>query len=888
MSRKDRELDEEIQAHLDMAARDRIDRGASPADAAADARREFGNVALVKEVTRGMWSGRWLEPLLQDLRYGARLLRRSPGFAAVGVLSLALGIGANTAIFQVINAVRLRMLAVSHPEILAEIRIADMNGARGNFNSRYPSVTNPIWEQVRADQQAFAGVLAWNGTDFNLAPGGVARPARGLFVSGSFFEVLGVRAADGRLLAPADDVRGCPLRAVVSHGFWQRESGGQPVSSRTRLLLEGESAEVIGVSEPGFHGVEVGRAFDVAVPICAQPLVSSRDRLASATEWWLALMGRLKPGWTFDQASAHLAGISPGIFRATLPPNYPAVSVDRYRAFTLRALPGGRGASGLRQDYETPLWLLLGTAGLVLIIACVNLANLMLARASAREREFAVRLGLGASRGRVFRQLLVESLLLAVLGAVSGTVLAGFLSRALVAYFDTGDQSVFLDLTMDWRVLAFTAGAAVLTCLLFGLAPALRATRTGSGGLLRGGGRGLTGSRDRLVLRRVLVTVQVALSLLLVVGAILFTRTLMNLHRVDPGFNTDGVVIASLDMRAAGVAREAEHTLHAEILRRLRDVPGVRATAEAAIVPLSGDSWGNDVWIQGTDPGRAAQVLFNRVSEGFLSTLGIPLIAGRNFGEADTLSSPRVAIVNETFVRAFVSGNAVGQRFNVEPTPGNPEVRTYEIAGVVRDSKYTDLRQEPTPVAFLPTGQGSRGGEYARIVVRCDLPPAPLASAMAQAIGEVHPGIVVSFTNWSAQIHDTLLRERLMATLSGFFGGIAALLAVIGLYGVIAYGAARRRKEIGIRIALGAGRAEVLRTIMNEALLLIAVGIAGGATLVLACGGLAGTLLFGLEAGDSATIGAAAATLGAVALLASYLPARAAARIEPMVALRDE
>ena len=542
----------------------------------------------------------------------------TPSFTIVAVLSLALGIGANTAIFQVINAVRLRALPVSHPAALAHIQISDIEGARGSFDSRYPTVTNPIWEQLRADQQAFSGMLAWNRGTFNLTPGGVARRVRGLWVSGSFFDVLGVGPAAGRLLTPADDTRGCAPRAVVSHGFWQREFGGRPDAIGSTLTVDGLRFEVIGVSKAGFNGVEVGRGFDIAVPICTEPAFSSGEgRLASGTDWWLVVMGRLQPGWTIDAASEHLATISPALFGATIAPNYPAASVAQYRAFKLRATPGALGTSGLREYYQMPLLVLLGIAAVVLIIACVNLANLLLARASAREREFSVRLGLGASRGRIVRQLLVESMLLASIGAGCGAFLASFLSRSLVGFLDDGEQQVLLDLGFDLQVLAFTAGAAVLTCLLFGLAPAIRATRAGSDGLLRGAGRGLTASRERFILRRGLVTLQVALAVLLAAGAALFTRTLVNLGNVNPGFDADGVVAASLDLRATHTARDAEHALHAALLDRLRAVPGVQGVATAAVVPISGNTWGNRVWMERYQTRPARQV---RVSTGSART----------------------------------------------------------------------------------------------------------------------------------------------------------------------------------------------------------------------------------------------------------------------------
>jgi predicted permease len=888
MSRKkERELDEEIRSHLDMAIQDRVERGESRAEAEIAARRELGNVGLVKDVTRDVWAWRGLDRLLQDVRYAVRLLRRNPAFALVAVLSLALGIGANTAIFQVINAVRLRALPVDEPQSLALVQIADMTGARGNFSWRFPSVTNPIWEQLRRDQTAFSGVLAWSPASFNVTPGGLARRVRGLWVSGGFFDVLRIKPAAGRLLTAADDQPGCAPRAVVSHRYWQNEMGARPVIGTT-IPLDGHPVEIVGVTAPGFTGLEVGRTFDVAVPICADPALSNESRLTAGTYWWLTVMGRLKPGSTFDQASATLATISPALFQATLPAGYPAGNVQHYLGFRLEAIPGAAGLSGLREDYGDPLTLLLGIAAVVLVIACVNLANLMLARASARQREFAVRLGLGASRGRIVRQLLVESLLLAIVGAACGSMLAGFLSSSLVAFLDPDQQAIFLDLRTDWRVLGFTLVAAVLTCVLFGVAPALRATNINASSVLRATSRGLTASRERFALRRGLVMLQVALSFALLVGALLFARTLQNLLTVDPGFTPRGVVIAQLDLRPMRIPLAARHEARARILETIRRIAGIESAAEAAIVPISGNAWGNNVWLESPGVPNRVNVLFNRVSPGYFSALRIPLIAGRDFTAFDTTGAPDVAIVNRTFTRNAANGESpVGRRLKVEATPYRPE-STCEIVGVVEDAIYLDLRQGPEPGVFFASTQAREPGEFMQIVMRSSLPPGGFTASVTDALREINPEVVVSFTGFADQIRDTLVRERLMAALSGFFGAIAALLAVVGLYGVIAYGVARRTNEIGVRIALGAAQHTVLGMIMREALLLVAVGIGAGAAVALLAGRTAGSLLFGLQPWDPATLMCAAGVLATVALAASYLPARAAARISPVTALRVE
>jgi putative ABC transport system permease protein len=888
MTDKNDDLDEEIRTHLDMSVRDRMDRGASREEAESGAKRELGNVALVKEVTREMWGWMWLERLVQDVRYAGRLMRRSSGFTLVALLSLTLGIGVNTAIFQVINAVRLRALPVGDPSSLALVRIADMTGARGSFNSRYPSLTNPIWEAFRREQQAFSSVLAWNGTTFNLSPGGLARPVRGLWVSGSFFNVLSVRPAAGRLFAESDDQRGCEPRVVVSYGFWNRELGRRQIVGTT-LTVQGHPVEIIGVAAEGFTGVEVGRSFDVAVPICAEPALSGgAGRLDAGTDWWLAIMGRLKPGSSIEQASAHLAAISPALFRTTIPSEYPAVNRQNYLGFRLEAAPGGSGVSGLREDYSDPLWLLLATGAVVLVIACVNLASLMLARATAREREFAVRLSLGASRGRVIRQLLIESLVLACLGALGGSLIARNLSASLVAFLDPDGETISLALGTDWRVLAFTIGAAALTCLLFGLIPAIRATRLSVAQVARTASRGLTAGRERFVLRRALVTLQVALSLMLLIGAVLFARTLSNLLAVDPGFRSAGVVAAAFDLRPLHIEMKGRHPVQADLLARVRAVAGVRAAAQVAVVPASGNSWGNNVWMERAEPAALGNALFNRISEGYFKTLDIPILAGRDFSEADNEAAPAVAIVNDTFVTKIANGrNPIGQRFKVEATPSRPET-AYEIVGVVRDAKYIDLRQEPYPVVFVAARQAQQPNEFLQLVVGSDLGTAALTAGITEAIRQFNPAVIVSYTDLETLVQGTLIRERLMATLSGFFGVLAALLAVIGLYGVIAYTVVRRTNEIGVRIALGATRPNVIRMIMSEAFLLIAAGLVIGTSLALAAGRAAATLLFGLEPNDPGTVAMSIVTLAVVALAAAYWPAARAAAIEPTAALRVE
>ena len=888
MNDKDRDLRDEIRAHLEMAAADRVDRGETPAEARAAAQRQLGNISQIQEATRDVWGRRWIGQLRQDVGYALRLFRRNPGFAVVAILSLTLGIGANTALFEIVNAVRLRSLPVADPARLVEVRLTDFAGARGNFANWHPGVTAPLWREIQARQQAFAGIFAWGSDRFTLSNGGEIRAARGLWVSGDFFTTLGLQPALGRTLTADDDRPGCPVRAVLSHGFWQKAYGGDPSVIGRLLTLSARPVEIVGVAPAGFHGLEVGRTFDVAIPICADRVFSDdgKGRLDSGTNWWLNVFGRLKPGWSAERASAQLRAISPAVFQASLQPGYPVVSVAKYLASTLEAQPAGAGLSQLRENYAAPLWLLLGIAGLVLAIACANLANLLLARATARQREFAVRLGLGASRGRVVRQLLTEGIVLAAFGTAGALLLANSLSGALLGLLASSDPQLTLAVGLDMRVAGFAVGLAILTTLLFSLAPAIKGTRLGAGAVMRASGRGTTATRDSVGLRRGLVVAQVALSVALLFGSLLFARSLRNVTQVDPGFTADGVIVASVNYRRLALPAERRAGFRRDLLDRVRALPGVEAAATVVVVPISGDSGGNDVWPE-ADRARLFNVRQNLVGPGYFRTLRIPLVAGRDFDDRDLPSSPRVAIVNEAFVAAMPNGaGTVGSRFTREATPGEPET-TFEIVGVVKNSKYEDLKEPDGPVAVYPDTQHTPGG-YARLVVRSPLPPSAVTAAMTATLAGIDPRIGVTYSVLSTDIRDTVLRERLLALLSAGFGALAALLTVVGLYGLVAYTVTRRTNEIGVRIALGATPRDIARLMMRETGLLLLGGVAVGVLLALAGGRTAATLLFGVRPYDPATLAAAVGMLALIASAATYAPARRATKIPAVSALRAE
>jgi len=821
---------------------------------------------------------------MQDLRYAARQLRANPGFATVAVLSLALGVGANSAMFQLVDAVRLRTLPVTNPEDLVTIDFAKHSSRSGNWSTRSARLTSVLWDQVRGLKEPFAATIAWSATRFNLAPGGEARYAEGQYVSGDFFRVLGVQPWIGRTFTAADDRPGCGTPgAVVSYAFWQRELGGDPGALGRQLSLDGHRFPVIGVTPPQFFGVEVGNRFDVAVPLCSD----LSKRAESRTKWWLSAMGRLKPGWTAQRADKYIKTVSPAIMEAGLPPTYRPDQAKRFLANKLVAEASAAGVSDLREEYESPLSLLLAATGLVLLIACANLANLLLARGSVREREMAVRQAIGASRGRLIVQLLSESLLLAVLGTALGVALAQVLSRALIAFLSTPDNPVFVGLQPDLRMLGFTTAVALATCLLFGLLPALRATRVAPAAAMRAGGRSMTAGRERYGLRRALVTAQVALSLVLLVGAVLFVRSLQKLLDVQPGFRPEGIVAVNIDITSAKYPKERRPAVYAEVLEKLRAQPGVVSAAEIAMTPISGSGWNEGVRPDGFT-GETKNSMFNRYGSGYLKTMGTALLAGRDFDARDTLGAPKVAVVNEAFAKAFFAGaNPVGHTFRVEGDAGQPD-RIYQIVGLARNTKYYELREEFVPISFLPIAQDENPGNGTTWVVRTAGRPQDAFHALKAAVAAVNPSFILEFKVMTVQIAESLQRDRLMAVLAGVFGVLAGVLAAIGLYGVIAYMVARRQNEIGVRMALGADRASVIRLVLREAMMLLAAGLVIGIGLALWAGQAAAKMLFGLKPNDAATFVAASVLLTVATAAAGYVPARRASGMDPMDALRME
>jgi putative ABC transport system permease protein len=832
------------------------------------------------------------DSIRHDIRYALRQLKQSPGFAAVAILSLALGIGANTAIFQLVDAVRLRTLPIQNPEELAYVDYAEGSARAGWWSTRSARMTWEVWKQIEERQQAFSGLAGWSARRFNLTTGGEARYAEGLFVNSDFFRTLGAAPVLGRVFGDSERGEVCGSNgAVISYSFWQSEFGGDPNVLSRRLKLDNHDFAIVGVTGPAFYGVEVGRRYHVAVPFCADPLLSEdgKGRMPLRHAWWISMMGRLKPGWNLEKAKAHFQTLSPGVMQASLPLDYKADLAKRYLANKLNITDGGAGVSQLRQRYERPLNILLAITGLVLLIACANLANLLLARASIREREVAVRLAIGASRGRLIVQFLAESMVLAVGGAVFGALIAQGLSRSLIAFLSTANNPLFVGLGIDLRVLGFTSLLALTTCILFGLLPAFRATRIVPAAAMRTGGRGTTAGAERFNLRRALVVTQVALSLVLLVGALLFVRSLRNLITTEAGFSTEGIIIASADFRGPNYPKERRLEVVRDLEARLAARPAIAAATAVDMTPLSGSGWDNEIGVDNNPAAASGKTSwFNRVSATYFRTMNTAILAGRGFNAHDNLTSPLVAVINEEFAKRYFPGkNPVGRTFRREAPAGKPET-VYQIVGMMKNTKYYEIREEPRPIAYFPVSQNEDPGLGQQFLVRVRGPVNESLDQIKATFADVSPTIGLEFTFLSRQLEESLLRDRLMATLSASFGFLAALLATMGLYGVISYMVAKRRNEIGLRMALGADRGRVLWLVLREAVYLVGAGLVIGLGIALAAGRTASTLLYGLEPHDPLTLAASVVLLLMVAMAASYVPAYRASVLDPMTALRDE
>jgi predicted permease len=897
------EVREEIAEHLEDRYHALLAEGVKPADAERQVLSELEQGSLGIELkpllrpaptypadnkpgVRGFFSS-----VVNDFRYGLRQLRLSPGFAVAALLSLALGIGANTAIFELLDAVRMRTLPVKNPNELASVKITyKPHGRTGRFIGQ-PDLTRGIYEAARNQQQGFTDLAAWSSSSADFSRSGEARIGSMMLVSGNLFDMLGVGTVMGRLLTSADDQGGCATApAVVSYGYWQREMGGRTSAIGEQVWVNRHPFVVVGITAPSFFGLEVGDRFDVALPLCAEPLVSGEASVYNMPRaWWLGAIGRLKPGWDLQRASAQLAGISPGIMQSTMPPEYNSAQRASFAEMKLGALAGATGYSELRETYDRPFWLLLGISALVLLIACANLANLMLARATAREREMAVRLALGASRARLLRQLLSESLLLAGLGALAGILLAQVLSRALVPLLGSANDRIFVQLHIDWRVLGFSAALALITCILFGLSPALQASGVAPSEAMKAGGRGVISTRSRFGFRRTLVALQIALSLALVVGALLFVRTFHNLLTVDPGFEADHILAVRVDFSALKIPIPERVAYKQKMTDVIRAVPGVQSVARNRVEPAHGHEWNEEINIPATGTVKA-EAWFNRVSPGYFATMRNSLLTGREFSDHDGPDAPQVAIISRAFAnKLFHEAAPIGKTFGVVQYGDKPDA-VYQVVGVTGDMKYAELREEFAPLVYLPDSQtpASEIENSTILMIRSEQSPETLVPEIRRQLLASNPQLVLRFSRMKDDVAEGLVAERLMAMLAGFFGVLAIVLAVIGLYGVIAYMVARRTNEIGIRMALGADRTRILLLIMREVAAICAAGLLVGVGLALAAAPAIRSLLYGLRPTDPATLAVAAAGVSAFAVLASLLPALRAAQLDPMVALHEE
>lgn len=823
---------------------------------------------------------------MQDLRDAFRALRATPLVTAVAILSLALGIGANTAMFSIVDTLLLRSLPVRHAERLVILTQGD---------GRQSAWTNPIWEQVRDTPELFDGAFAWSGGRFNLATSGESDFIDGFWASGAIFEVLSVPAILGRTFTPADDRRGGGpdgAVAVISHGYWQRRYGGSADVIGQGITLNQTSYTIVGVTPPEFFGPEVGRTFDVAIPLGTEPIMrSAESMLDRRSAWWLSVMMRLKPGQPLEAAIAAIRTAQPRIREATLPDNWRPQDLAQYLGDPLSLRSAANGTSWLRTQYQRPLTTLLVVVGLVLLIACGNIANLLLARATARRHELSVRQALGASRWRLARQLLAESLLLSSVGAALGIVVAVLGSRLLVQQLSTQTNRVFLDLTLDWRFFAFTSAVAIATALLFGTAPALQAARAQPMDAMREQGRGNSGTR-RLSLGGGLVVAQVALSLVLVVGAGLFVRTFASLADRELGFDDRRVLVVNVGAQRAGLDSAARFALFNRVEEATRAVPGVAQAAISAVTPVSGMTWNNRLQVVGgiehADDKSLAHV--NIMTPGWFATYGTPLLAGRDFDERDDLGAPKVAIVNQEFVRYFLGEGVSPLGRTIRMAEGAEQRPVFiEIVGLATDAVYRSLRSPIPPTMYFPFAQREDPQSSVSLSVRsAGAAPATLARSVVSAIADVDRNLTMSVRTLQYQVETSLLQERLVATLSAFFGALALLLAGLGLYGVTSYSVNRRRTELGIRMALGAAPRGVLQLVLRRVTLMVGCGVVIGALVSWWASRFVETLLYGLKPQDPLTLGAGIAVLVTIGLMAGWVPARRAARIDPAVVLREE
>jgi predicted permease len=878
-SHVEQELDEEFQFHLKQRIEAGINRGLKPDDARLEALWALDNISLRKEECRDMRGLNLIDNLAQDLKYALRTLRKGPLFTAVAIISLALGIGANTAIFSVMDVLLLRPLPVKAPDRLCLVSLSGREKPRYSFNY-------PMFELVRDRNEVFSHTFAWSTlrSDLQTPLGDDMVYVPTTLASGDYFSGLGVSPVLGRVFGRDDDQaaggKNGPV-GVISDGLWSRRYGRNPAVLGRTIVLNGIAVAIIGVMPAGFFGAEVGAAPDVWVPLNLQRQLQGDGCISKSYCWYLRVMGRLKPGISDAQAQAELKTISRGIMEDNHPPERADRKAD-FLAQVVQIEPGAVGFTDLRFRVRTPLQVLMALVGFVLLIACANMANLLTARAAARHKEVAIRLAMGAGRGRVIRQFLTESVLLAIGGALGGLAIAIWATRVLVALVSS---TAVLDLKPDWRVLLFTALTAIVTGVLFGLAPAIRATRTGIGWALKERVHQIRIAEGRFSLTRVLLAAQMALSIMLLAAAGLLAGSLVRLLTESPGFDPHNVTVVSLDTTKLTQKGPALLDLYGTILERAKTLPNLESASLMAFTPLTNSGWDNYVTFPGSAaiPEEQRDPRINPVSPGLLRTMRIPLLAGRDFTDADTGQSGKVAIISENAARRWFPKGALGSDLVLR---NNNIDYTLRVVGIAGDIKYGNLREEIPTTMYLPYTQWNQTGS---VVMRTKAPVRQTLALFRDILHQVAPGAPIRTIKTMEEVADeSLSTERLTAYLSVFFAALALLLTAVGLYGILAYTVARRTSEIGIRMALGAQRANVIWLVIREAMGSTAVGAVAGIAAVAAASKLIASLLYGVHAHDPATMLLAVAALGLVCLIAAWIPARRACRLDPMTALREE
>ena len=840
--------------------------------------------------------------LWNDLKFAVRTLGRSPVFTGVAVVSVALGIGANTAIFSLLDQVLLRLLPVKEPQ---QIVLLNMKGMHYGNNNGGNALSYPMYDDFRKNNQVFSGMFCRFPNYFALTFNGQTERVSGELVSGTYFPVLGVGAAVGRTFTPEEDqkIAGAPL-AMLSYAYWKSRFAGDPGIVGKTVVINGHSMTVVGVAEQGFDGVELGRRAQIFVPVVMKgPMLPLADDINDRRSRFVNAFGRLKAGVSPEQAQASLQLFFHGILEMEVrQPAFRNASEYTRQQFlknVIQVLPGSQGRSYLRQQLQKPLWVLMAITGAVLLIACANVAGLLVARATSRQKEIAVRLALGAGRGQLVQQLLVESLLLSAIGGVLGLLLAISTDKVLMSLLPPETASLNIATVPDWRILSFTIGVSLLTGILFGLIPALQATRADVAPTLKDQAGAVVGGGAPVRFRKALVTAQVTLSLLLLIGAGLFIRSLQNLRNLGPGFAPENLVAFNIDPSLNGYDAPRAKAFYQRLSDNLGSIPGIRSVGLAAMRILEEGEWDSGLTVEGytAKNGESIQAYMNSISPGYFQALGVPILAGRDFTIKDKEEiyhgpdpadwNPTKVIVNEKFARKyFGTTNAVGRHVGFGNDPGTKT--DMEIIGVIKDIKYTNLRDEIPIQMFIPY-LGGRFVAGMTVYLKTTLDPNQIASAVRGQLRLIDPNIpIYAMRTVEQQISNSLLIERLIASLSTVFGALATLLATIGLYGVMAYTVARRTREIGIRMALGAFQGDVIWMVMREVIVLVTLGIAIGFGAAMGLTRFVKSQLFGVEAMDPIALVAATVGLAVVACLAGYIPALRASRVDAMHALRYE